>query len=92
MIKTIKHKGLRLLFEKGDPSKLPASQRIKIEDILAMLDDAARKEDMDFPGSGFHELKGNLKGHYSVKVTGNYRITFRFEKGNVYDVDYTDYH
>lgn len=92
MIKTIKHKGLRLLFEKGDASKLPASQRIKIEDILAMLDDAVDKEDMNFPGSGFHELKGYLRGHYSVKVTGNYRITFRFEKGNVYDVDYTDYH
>ncbi len=87
MIKTIKHKGLRLLFEKGDASKLPASQIEKIEDILSALNIATVKEDMNFPGSGFHELKGDLKGFCSVKVTGNYRIIFRLESRHVYDVN-----
>ena len=92
MIKTIKHKGLRLLFEKGDASKLPASQIEKIEDILSALNIATVKEDMNFPGSGFHELKGDLKDFCSVKVSGNYRIIFRLESGHVYDVNYLDYH
>ena len=56
------------------------------------MDAAAVKEDMNYPGSGCHELKGDLKGFYSVKVTGNYRVIFRFESGNIYDVNYLDYH
>ena len=72
--------------------KLPASQVERIRDILSALDAAAVKEDMNYPGSGFHELKGDLKGFYSVKVTGNYRVIFRFESGNIYDVNYLDYH
>ncbi len=92
MIKSIKHKGLKRLWEKNDASKLPASQITKIEDILELLDAATCKEDMNYPGSDFHELKGNLKGHCAVKVTGNYRITFRLEGEDVFDVNYTDYH
>ena len=61
MIKTIKHKGLRLLFEKDDASKLSASQVERIRDILSALDAAAIKEDMNYPASGFHELKGRFK-------------------------------
>ncbi len=92
MIISIKHKGLKLLFEKGDGTKLPATQLTKIEDILARLDDAQTKEDMNYPGSAFHELKGNLKGFYAVKVTGNYRIIFCYQDGDASDVDYADYH
>lgn len=92
MIKSIKHKGLRLLWEKNDASKLSASQRTKIEDILERLDAATSKEDMNYPGSDFHELKGNLKGHCAVKVTGNYRITFWLEDEDAFEVNYTDYH
>ena len=92
MVKSIKHKGLKLLFDKGDVSRLPPTQIDRIIDILTALNVAAKKEDMSAPGSGFHELKGNLKGFCAVKVTGNYRIVFRLEDGDVYDVNYLDYH
>ena len=92
MIKSIKHKGLKRFWEKGDVSKLPATQLTKIEDILELLDAATSKEDMNFPGSGFHGLKGDKKGFYAVTVTGNYRIIFRFEGEDAFDVNYTDYH
>jgi len=92
MIKSIKHKGLRLFFEKNDPSRLPANQIDKIRRILTRLDNANNKDDMNYEGSAFHELKGNLKGFCSVKVTGNYRIIFRFVDDGVFDVNYLDYH
>lgn len=92
MIKSIKHKGLKRLWEKGDTSKLPATQLGRIENILAFLDGAVTKEDMNLPGYHMHELKGDLKNFYSVRVTGNYRIIYRFEDGHAYDVNYTDYH
>lgn len=57
-----------------------------------MLDAAQIAEDMNYPGSKFHGLRGDLAGHYSVTVTGNYRITFRFEDGDAELVDYQDYH
>lgn len=92
MIKSIRHKGLKRLWEKNDTSKLPAAQILRISIILTQLDDAETKEDMNNPGYHLHELKGDLKGFYSVRVTGNYRIIFRLEKGNVFDINYTDYH
>jgi proteic killer suppression protein len=92
MIESIRHKGLRLLREKDDSSKLPAVQIIKIKMILTLLDNAVNVEDMNFPGSGLHPLKGDLAGFWSVKVNGNYRVVFRFENENAFDVDYIDYH
>jgi len=47
---------------------------------------------MNFPGSGLHALKGELDGFWSIRVSGNWRIIFKFEAGDAYDVDYTDYH
>lgn len=93
MIRTIKHKGLRKLWEKDDASALPAQQVDKIRRILETLD-AMRTLDVlkAIPGYRFHSLTGNLKGCYSVTVTGNYRITFQFEEQDVYLVDYQDYH
>jgi len=92
MIESIQHKGLRLLWEKDDSSKLSAAQILKIKMILTLLDGAVNVQDMNFPGSGLHQLKGDLTGFWSVKVNGNYRIVFRFEKENAFDVDYIDYH
>ena len=92
MIESIQHKGLRLLWERDDSSKLPAAQIIKIKMILTLLDNALIIEDMNFPGSGLHPLKGDLAGFWSVKVNGNYRVIFRFEKENAFEVDYIDYH
>lgn len=81
-----------MLWEKNIASRLPAAQVSKIRNILTMLDAAQIPEDMNYPGSKFHGLKGDLAGHYSVTVTGNYRITFRFEDGDAELVDYQDYH
>jgi len=60
--------------------------------ILTLLDSAVDVQDMNFPGSDLHSLKGNLGGFWAVKVNGNYRLIFRFEKENAFDVDYIDYH
>jgi len=92
MIESIQHKGLRLLWEKDDTSKLPAVQISKIKMILTLLDNATNVEDINFPGSGLHQLKGDLAGFWSVKVNANYRLIFRFENENAFDVDYIDYH
>lgn len=80
------------MWEKDDSSKLSAAQILKIKMILTLLDGAVNVQDMNFPGSGLHQLKGDLTGFWSVKVNGNYRIVFRFEKENAFDVDYIDYH
>lgn len=92
MIESIRHKGIRLFWEKNDPSKLPAAHITKIRLILTLLHNAKRVEDMDYPGSGLHPLKGEYAGFRAVKVSGNYRIIFRFENENAYDVEYLDYH
>lgn len=93
MIVDIKHKGLRRLWERNDSSGLPAQQVEKIRRILDTLDTMKTLDVLRaIPGYKMHSLSGNLNGHYSVWVTGNYRITFRFEEQDVYLVDYQDYH
>ncbi|WP_236980408.1 type II toxin-antitoxin system RelE/ParE family toxin [Membranihabitans maritimus] len=92
MIESIRHKGLRLLWEKDDISKLPTTQISKIRAILTLLDNAEEIKDMNFPGSELHPLKGDLKGFWSVKVSANYRIIFRFKNESVNDINYVDYH
>ena len=64
----------------------------KIERILARLDEAASPNDMGLPGYRLHPLKGRLAGYWSVTVSGNWRIVFRFEDGHATDVDLIDYH
>ena len=92
MIISIKHKGLKKLWEAGDGSKLPANQVSKITKILLLINVATRIEQLNFSGSYFHQLKGEYEHYYSVRVTGNYRIIFQFENGNAYLLDYVDYH
>mgnify|MGYP001058385894 CR=1 FL=1 len=92
MIVGFKHKGLKQYYERGNSSRLPAQQVAKIRLILTRLDAASTPQQMNVPGYRFHALSGDLKGFYSVRVTGNYRIIFRFEGENATDVDYTDYH
>ena len=92
MIVSFRHKGLRLYYDKGDGSKLPAHHVSKIRLILSRLDAASEPHTLDVPGYELHPLKGDLAGFWSVKVSGNYRIIFRFENENAYDVDYLDYH
>lgn len=92
MIESLRHKGLRVFFEQDDASKLPSHHVEKIRRILYRLDEAITIEDMNVIGWALHPLMGNYKGFWSVKVNGNWRIIFRLEAGNAYDVDYLDYH
>lgn len=92
MIVSFRHKGLKLLYEKGDRRRVLADGADKIERILARLDEASGPSNMDLPGYRLHPLKGDLAGYWSISVSGNGRIVFRFEGANARDVDLVDYH
>jgi proteic killer suppression protein len=89
VIENFKHKGLAQFFEDDDR---PASQIDKLGRILARLNEAMTVQDMGLPGYRLHPLKGALAGFWSVTVSGNWRIIFRFENCSAYDVDLVDYH
>lgn len=91
MIRSFRHRGLKRLWE-GDPSRVSAALRERLENVLAVLDAAGTPPDVDLPGYRLHALKGDLKGLWSVTVSGNWRVTFRIKDGSVFDVDLTDYH
>ena len=92
MIQSIKSKPLRLLFEKGDASKLRSDLLSKIENILTRLQAAKELKDMNAPGYRLHALKGDRKGMWSVTIKENWRITFIFNNGDAFDVNLEDYH
>jgi proteic killer suppression protein len=92
MIKSFDHKGLEVFFKTGSTKGIQAKHRGRLDRILDRLDAAAEVRDMDAPGYDLHPLKGSLAGHWSVKVSGNWRVTFRIEEGNAYIVNYQDYH
>lgn len=83
---------MRTYYQKGDSSKLQPAHVNKIRLILTRLDAALSAEDLNIPGYHLHQLTGNMHPFWSVKVDKNFRIIFRFEKDNVLDVDYLDYH
>ncbi len=92
-IATFRHKGLRRFYLDDDARGLRAAQIEKIRDILTALQEAAEPSDVAlFLGWRVHRLKGDLKGFWSVTITGNWRIIFRFEDGRAFDVDLIDYH
>lgn len=92
MLKTFRHKGLKRLFEKDDPRGVRADQVRRITDVLAHLDQAQHPTDLDLPGYRLHPLRGELKGYWSVTVSGNWRIIFRVKDGDAFEVDLVDYH
>ncbi|MHB8472251.1 MAG: type II toxin-antitoxin system RelE/ParE family toxin [Gammaproteobacteria bacterium] len=92
MIQSFRHKNLQRLYEKADRKGLSADMVPKIDRIIARLDVATGPDMMNVPGLKLHRLKGELKGFWSVWVTGNWRIVFRFEGSHVFDVDLVDYH
>ena len=92
MIVSIRHKGLRIYFEKGDASKLQPQHVNKIRLILTRLQAAKVVNDMNIPGYGLHQLSGEYKGFWAVKVDKNYRIVFQFIAEDAHEVDYLDYH
>lgn len=92
MIKSIRHKGLKRFFDTGSTSGIKADHRKKVRMLLAALDTATTIEDMDVPGFRLHPLKGKRSGIWAVDVSGNWRLTFQFEDGQVHHLDYEDYH
>jgi proteic killer suppression protein len=92
MIVSIEHKGLAALHWKDQSKGVMQSQVKRLRSILALLETAKTAEDMDLPGLRLHPLRGNLDGFYSVVVSGNWRVIFRFVAGNIQDVDLVDYH
>ncbi len=92
MIRGFRHRGLERYFSKSDRSGINNKQAARILRLLDRLDASAKPEDMNLPGYRFHGLKGDRKGTYAVSVSGNRRITFRFEDGDAFDVNLEDYH
>ncbi len=92
MIKSFKHKGLEKLFLTGSKAGIQAAHAKRLRLILGRLNAATNSKDMNLPGLHLHELKGNRQGTWSVRVSGNWRITFRFNGVDVEIVNYEDYH
>ena len=92
MIRSFRHKGLKRLHEDDDARGLNAGHVEKLRRVLGRLDIARVPQDLDLPGYRLHPLKGDLKGFWAVTVQANWRVVFRLENWQVFDVDYTDYH
>ena len=92
MIRSFRHRALRRMYERGDPSRISSDLADRVALALADLDNARKPSDLDLPGYRLHPLKGNLKGFWSISVSGNWRVVFRFDNGEAYDIDLIDYH
>jgi proteic killer suppression protein len=93
MIRSFRHKGLSRLFEDGDARGVPPHLARKLVNVLTFLNVANNPEEAaPFPGLRLHRLKGEMEGNWSITISGNWRVVFRFEKGDAYDVDFLDYH
>jgi len=92
MIKTFKHKGLRLYFETGSTRGIQVKHAARLRMQLVALNTAMEVSDLDIPGYKLHPLKGDRKGIWSITVSGNWRLTFEFRDGHSYLLDYEDYH
>ena len=80
------------MYERGDASRVGSSLSGRVALALADLDEAYKPSDLDLPGYRLHPLRGDRKGYWSISISGNWRVTFRFEDGDVFDVDLIDYH
>lgn len=92
VIASFRHKGLRRFYEHDDRSRLPPDMAERIGDILALLDVASEPAQLDRPSLRLHALKGERQGQWAVTVRANWRIVFRFEDGDAFEVDFVDYH
>lgn len=92
MIQNFRHKGLQKYYETGTKAGIIAEHEKRLRVLLVRLDASKVPADMDLPGTRLHQLKGDLDGFWSVSVSGNWRMIFRFSDGNAVDVDYVDYH
>jgi toxin HigB-1 len=92
MIRSFKHRGLKRLFERDDRSGIRPDLLDDVEDILGRLNQATTPQALNLPGYRLHPLKGGLHGFWSVTVRANWRIIFRFEGEDAFDVELIDYH
>ncbi len=92
MMLSFKHRGLKRFFEYGDRGRIGPQVANTLEEVLSLFEVAQTANDMNVPGYRLHPLKGERKGYWAVNVTKNWRITFRFDAGNVCDVNFEDYH
>jgi len=92
VIRSFRHRGLQRFYDSGDQSRIGAALRAKVQRVLSALDAAQSPQALNIPGFRLHRLKGDLEGFWSVTVSGNWRVIFRFEDGNGFDVDLLDYH
>lgn len=92
MIKSFRHKGLETFFYTGSKKGIRPEHADRLERILDRLNSAGNIKDMNYPGSYLHQLSGDKKGQYAVKLSGNWRVFFEFIEGEAYVVDYDDYH
>lgn len=92
MVENWRHKGLCKFYETGSTAGIQAKHAETLRELLFQLANSVQAEDMNTPGNAFHKLKGKLKGYHAVKVSGNWRIIFRFKGQDATDVDYLDYH
>ena len=92
MIKSFKHKGLKLFFEKGKTSGIQAIHAKKLRMQLVAIHTAQEIDDVNLPGFFLHPLKGERAIIWSISVNGNWRVTFEFKDGNAYILNYEDYH
>ena len=92
MIRRFQHRGLKLLYDKDDRRGVSAEHVEKTARVLAWLDAVTRPEQLSLPGFGLHRLEGDLKGYWSIAVRDDWRIIFRFDTGNISDVDLVEYH
>ena len=92
MIKSFRHKGLKRFYSTGSTAGIQPDHAKKLRMQLLALETATSVEDMNIPGFRLHPLKGKDKGRWSIWVNGNWRMTFEFQDGNAYILDYEDYH
>ena len=92
MIRSFKHRGLKRLYERGDRSGIRPDLLDTVEDILARLDEADAPQALNLPGYRLHSLKGDWNGFWSVTVRANWRVIFRFQGADAFDVELIDYH
>ncbi|MEM7737199.1 MAG: type II toxin-antitoxin system RelE/ParE family toxin [Deinococcota bacterium] len=92
MIVSFKHKGLETFFVSGSTASIQANHAKRLRVILARLHAATSAQDMALPGLRLHALKGSRQGTWAVSVSGNWRVTFKFDGVDVTNVNYEDYH
>ena len=92
MIESFKNKALEKLLKQGSTKEIPKELEKRLRIRLAVIDAATTIDEIRIPGYNLHQLKGDRQGTWSIKLSGNWRVTFRFEDGNAEDLDIEDYH